>query len=420
MSAKWQTLNLEKCLEQVKYPNKVLRKEFLEKGKFPIISQEQEFINGYWDKETDIFYAKNYPVVIFGDHTKILKYVDFDFVLGADGVKILKPKDPIDPKYLYYFLNACPIKSLGYARHYRILKELDVRFPASLSEQRRIVAILDEAFEGIDKGIANTEKNLTNTRKLFESYLNRIFTQKGEEWEEKTLQQISIKLGRGKSKHRPRGDNKLYGGEYPLIQTGDVSNSNHRITSYSQTYNDFGLAQSELWPSGTVCIAIVGANVAETSILDFDACFPDSVIGIIVNDKYANNDYVEYLLQSFKAELKEKGKGTARDNINLGTFANQKFPFPSMKTQKMIVSSLEELSFEIESLEAIYRQKLAALNELKQAILQKAFTGELTAGTASQAIEAAEEDRPISKDCLPSAEAVKQNDQQSAQLSLWA
>ena len=264
--------------------------------------------------------------------------------------------------------------------------EFDFPLPP-LYKQKRIVAILDEAFEGIDRAIANTEKNLANSRELFESYLNTIFKQKGDGWKEKTLQEISIKFSRGKSKHRPRGDKKLYEGKYPLIQTGDISNAKHRITNYSQTYNELGLAQSQIWPQGTVCIAIVGANVAETAILDFDACFPDSVIGIIVNDEVADSDYVEYLLQSFKAELKEKGKGTARDNINIGTFANQRFPFPNVKTQKIIVFQLQELSFETQRLETIYRQKLAALNELKQSILQKAFTGELTADTAKTAKE---------------------------------
>ena len=257
------------------------------------------------------------------------------------------------------------------------LSELIIPIPP-LPEQKRIVAILDEAFEGIDRAISNTEKNFSNARELFESYLNSIFSQKGEGWEEKTLQEISIKFSRGKSKHRPRGDKKLYGGKYPLIQTGDISNSKHRITTYSQTYNELGLAQSQIWPQGTVCIAIVGANVAETAILDFDACFPDSVIGIIVNNEIADSDYVEYLLQSFKAELKEKGKGTARDNINIGTFANQKFPFPDVKTQKIIASQLDEIASQTQRLENIYLQKIAALNELKQSILQKAFTGELT------------------------------------------
>ena len=307
-----------------------------------------------------------------------------------DGWLVLKDKSGLfDQDYLYYFLGSSStyrqfdkLAAGSTVRNLNIdlVKRVKVTLPP-LPEQRRIVAILDEAFEGIDRAIANTEKNLANARQLFESYLNAIFTQKSDGWEKKTLQEISIKFSRGKSKHRPRGEKKLYGGKYPLIQTGDISNSKHRIISYSQTYNELGLAQSENWQKGTVCIAIVGANVAETAILDFDACFPDSVIGIVVNNEVADSDYVEYLLQYFKAELKEKGKGTARDNINLGTFANQRFPFPDVKTQKIIACQLEELSLEIESLETIYRQKLAALKELKQSILQKAFTGELTADT---------------------------------------
>lgn len=267
---------------------------------------------------------------------------------------------------------------------------IKLSFP-SLLEQKRIVAILDEVFAGIDVAISNTEKNLTNARELFETYLNKSFTPKGNEWKYKTLKEISVKFSRGKSKHRPRGDKKLYGGNYPLIQTGDIGHSNHKITEYSQTYNELGLAQSELWPKGTICIAIVGANVAETAILDFDACFPDSVIGIVVATELADNNYIEYLLQSFKAELKAKGKGTARDNINLGTFANQRFPFPDVGTQKKIACRLEKLLCETQRLEFIYQQKLAALNKLKQSILQKAFTGELTTDILNQVTEPTEE-----------------------------
>jgi type I restriction enzyme, S subunit len=300
----------------------------------------------------------------------------------------------------------------------KILKEIEISLPVVL-EQKRIVSIVDEVFEGIDRAIANTEKNLTNTRELFESYLNEIFTKKGDGWEEKTLREVSSDFGRGKSKHRPRNDPRLYGNSYPFIQTGDVRNCNHFITQNSQFYSEVGLAQSKLWSKGTICITIA-ANIAETGILGFDACFPDSIIGIVVNDEITSNDFVEYLLQSVKARIKAKGQGSAQDNINLATFENERFPFPSLEQQKLLVSRLNKLSSETRHLEAIYRLKIAALNELKQSILQKAFTGELTAGTANQAIEAAEEDRHISKDCLHTAETAKQNVHQSGQLSIWA
>lgn len=246
----------------------------------------------------------------------------------------------------------------------------------SLSEQQRIVGILDEALEGIATAKANAEKNLLNARALFESHLQAVFSQRGEGWVERTLVEVSKDFGRGKSKHRPRNAPHLFGGEYPFIQTGDVRNSEHLITEYSQTYSEAGLAQSKLWPKGTLCITIA-ANIAETGILDFEACFPDSVIGVVVNDDVTSNKFLEYLLQSFKSELQAQGKGSAQDNINLGTFENQLFPFPPLKVQQAIAAKLDCLREETQHLESIYQQKLAALDELKKAALNQAFAGEL-------------------------------------------
>jgi type I restriction enzyme, S subunit len=168
----------------------------------------------------------------------------------------------------------------------------------------------------------------------------------------------------------------LYGGEYPFVQTGDIRNADHTITGYSQTYSEAGLAQSKLWPKGTICITIA-ANIAETAVLGFDACFPDSVIGMIANPKEADVGFIEYLLQSFKTRLQARGKGSAQANINLGTFENERFLFPPVTEQRQIVAKLDDLREETRRLEAIYQQKLAALDALKKSLLHQAFTGEL-------------------------------------------
>ena len=247
-----------------------------------------------------------------------------------------------------------------------------------IPEQKRIVAILDQAFADIEQARAKTEQNLRNARELFESYLQQIFSQHGEGWVEKGLKDVSLEFGRGKSKHRPRNDESLYGGDYPFIQTGDVRNCEHLITNYSKTYNDKGLAQSKLWPKGTICITIA-ANIAETGILDFEGCFPDSVIGVVVNPAVTTVRYVEYLLQSFKTILKAKGQGSAQDNINMGTFEKMIFPFPtSIEVQNDIVNSLNGIMNSVQQLERIYSDKLNTIDELKKSILQKAFSGELT------------------------------------------
>lgn len=255
------------------------------------------------------------------------------------------------------------------------LRKVLVPLP-SLIEQQRIVAILDEAFDGIATTKANAEKNLQNAGALFESHLRSVFSQRGDGWKDKTLEQISTIFGRGKSRHRPRNDPTLYGGKYPFIQTGDVRNAGHFITEFSQTYSEAGLAQSKLWPKGTICITIA-ANIAETGILAFDACFPDSVIGVVPNPAEAEIGFVEYLLQSFKVRIQAMGQGSAQANINMGTFENERFPFPDVAEQRQIVARLDALSEETQRLESIYQQKLATLDELKKSLLHQAFSGAL-------------------------------------------
>ena len=246
-----------------------------------------------------------------------------------------------------------------------------------LPEQKKIVTLLDAAFAKIDQAKANIEKNIENAKELFQSKLNEIFSQKGDGWEEKTLIDISKEFGRGKSKHRPRNADFLFGGKYPFVQTGEIRNSEKYVNEYSKTYNEKGLEQSKLWAKGTICITIA-ANIAETAILDFNACFPDSIIGLIVDPEKATNDYTFYALMFLKSDLQAQGKGSAQDNINLGTFKKQLFPFPDIKTQNEIVDALDILRIKSNAIVKKYSVKLNALQDLKKSLLKKAFAGELT------------------------------------------
>ena len=139
------------------------------------------------------------------------------------------------------------------------------------------------------------------------------------------------KFGRGVSKHRPRNDIKLLGGKYPLIQTGDVANAGLYITSYSSTYSELGLKQSKMWEKGTLCITIA-ANIAKTAILEFDACFPDSVVGFIGNER-TNNIFIHYWFSFFQAILESQAPESAQKNINLKTLSELKVIVPEKKKQ---------------------------------------------------------------------------------------
>lgn len=144
-------------------------------------------------------------------------------------------------------------------------------------------------------------------------------------------------LNRGKSKHRPRNDKKLFNGKYPFIQTGDIRKAKWLITDFSQSYNEFGLAQSKLWDKGTLCITIA-ANIADTAILNFPACFPDSVLGFIPDSKKSNLYYIDYLIRKMKYKLDKASSQTTQKNINLGTFENLTFELPNIEDQNKIAS----------------------------------------------------------------------------------
>ena len=162
------------------------------------------------------------------------------------------------------------------------------------------------------------------------------------EWEWVRLTDVG-EVSRGRSKHRPRNDTILYrDGKYPLIQTGDVARSGGLITSCSASYNDVGLAQSRMWPKGTLCLTIA-ANIADVGILDFDACFPDSVVGFNAFKPIASNKYFLYMLMAYKAILDSMATRSAQKNINLETIASLAYPLPPLAEQKRIVARVEEL-----------------------------------------------------------------------------
>ncbi|OYX43756.1 hypothetical protein B7Y94_00880 [Candidatus Saccharibacteria bacterium 32-49-12] len=168
------THRFEDIISLVRPKEKLQQKQFLSEGSYPIISQEASFINGYWNDQT-ILIEDNGPLVVWGDHTTVVKYVDFPFVAGADGTKIFKPIHGIDTKWLYYWLLANPIDKLGYARHYRILKASIVSVP-SIETQLKAVKAVDSVFARTDKLIKKFEYKLDKISDLRQSLLQQAFS----------------------------------------------------------------------------------------------------------------------------------------------------------------------------------------------------------------------------------------------------
>jgi len=301
---------------------------------------------------------------------------------------ILRFKEKITQNFIEYYLNSISLEPYvtGMAQpklNQKSLNSIAIPYPP-LSEQKRIVAILDEAFEGIDRAIANTEKNLANSRELFESYLNAIFTQKGDDWVEKKLHSVvepSCSLSYGIV--QPGND---YENGLPVVRPTDLTTKTINLSSLKRidplladSYKRTKLSGGEL----LVCVrgntGIVGIAADELK----GANVTRGIVPIRFEQSIVIQAFGYYMLISkiIQDQIKEKTYGTALMQINIRDLKNIVLSFPEPDAQQILVEKLDRVEKETQSLEAIYRQKLAALNELKQSILQKAFTGELTADT---------------------------------------
>ena len=220
---------------------------------------------------------------------------------------------------------------------------------------------------------ANLSSAAATSGKLTEEW--RAEQEKSEEWQTLRLTDVG-EIGRGKSKHRPRNDPRLYGGPYPFIQTGDVARSGERITTHTQTYSEFGLAQSKLWPAGTVCITIA-ANIADTAILGYPACFPDSVVGFVADPNNSLPEFIKWSIDVIRDRLEAFAPATAQKNINLAVLNDVEFRCPPIDEQREIVRRVEALFAYADRLEARYTAARAQVERLTPALLAKAFRGEL-------------------------------------------
>lgn len=219
------------------------------------------------------------------------------------GLAALTPKqDVCSQKYLYYALESRVdlLVSKGTGSTFKAISKKileETELPAyPMQKQKEIVHVL----ETVDSLIGQRHTEAEYLDQLVKSRFVELFgdpVSNSRGLPEKTLSEMG-EFGRGVSKHRPRNDPKLLGGKHPLIQTGDVAAADLYITEYNSTYSDLGLEQSKMWRRGTLCITIA-ANIAKTAILDFDACFPDSVVGFIANEK-TNNVYIHYWFSFFR------------------------------------------------------------------------------------------------------------------------
>ena len=284
--------------------------------------------------------------------------------------------DLVLPKYIYYRMQIIQFDHSTHKRYW-IQQYSKIKIPVpSLPEQEHIVAHIEELFSELDKAVETlrtTKQQLTVYRQAVakDAYEGKFTYGFESRCEYFPLAKLG-KLARGKSKHRPRNDPLLFeNGAYPFVQTGEIKAAKKFITKSEKFYNEVGLAQSQLWPVGTLCITIA-ANIAETAFLGIPACFPDSVVGFTPSEKVLP-EYVRYFIESQKLRLWAYAPATAQKNINLKTLENLLIPYCSLPEQKKIIAAIESRLSVCDSIEQTVDAALQQADALRQSILKEAF-----------------------------------------------
>lgn len=252
---------------------------------------------------------------------------------GSTEFHVLRASPEIDVRFLFHLLWNPDFRRTGASRmtgsagQKRVptafLADFEFSLP-SLMEQQRIARTLDKVHNVKRKCLSSTQLANVFLRAVYLNMFGDPVTNP-KRWKVEKLSNVGT-LDRGVSKHRPRNDPSLLGGNHPLIQTGEIANCDGYIHTYTHTYSDKGLQQSKLWPAGTLCITIA-ANIAKTGILRFDACFPDSVVGFSTSEP-SIVEYVRFWLSFLQKTLEANAPESAQKNINLAILRALEIPVP--------------------------------------------------------------------------------------------
>jgi len=306
--------------------------------------------------------------------------INLDECIASTGFCVLRPiRKLLDANFLFHwvktpsFVGDMTDKATGAtypAVSDRIIKASQIPLPP-LPEQRRLASILDSADQVRRLRAQTLEKLDELVAALFlDSFGDPANNPKG--WPIRTLGELG-ELDRGISKHRPRDEPTLFGGDYPFIQTGDVANSGGYVRKYTRTYSDKGLSQSKLWKSGTLCITIA-ANIAKTGMLTFDACFPDSVVGFASGASHESHpEFVRVWFSFVQQRLEDMAPNSAQKNINLKILRELPIIAPPLSLQQQFAARVEA----IEAVKARAREAQVESDALFLSLQERAFSGVL-------------------------------------------
>ena len=304
------------------------------------------------------------------------------------------------PGYLEYLLRSKPIiDAIDASTFGAKMPRADWNFIGSmrqplppLAEQTAVVRYLDQADERIRRYVSSRERLIELLEEYRQGVIHHAVTSgldldvrlksSGVEWlgdvpghwEVRRVKQVS-RILRGKFTHRPRNDPSLYNGPYPFIQTGDVARAKKTITGYSQTLNKQGLAVSMMFPTGTLVMTIA-ANIGDVAILDFEACFPDSVVGFVPHQN-VDRDYLYYLFRAMKAEFLRETPVNTQGNLNVERIGSRHIALPLISEQAAIIAYLDKATADIDADIDRARQEIELLGEYRTRLIADVVTGQV-------------------------------------------
>lgn len=374
---------------------KIQQKSYLNTGDYAVVDQGQNLIGGYTD-DASLQYDGELPVVVFGDHTRCVKYIDFKFVQGADGVKILLPVKSYDSKFFYYAIMNLNIPNMGYRRHFPLFDKLSLPLPA-LSEQQRIVERIEKLFAKLDEAKERLQEVADSFAVRKAAILHKAFTGEltkqwrrengvsDESWEEKTIGEICSSLKYGTSK-KSSDDGEVVVLRMGNLQNGEIDWSNLAYTSDEEDIKKYLLKSGDVLFNRTNSPELVG----KTSI--YRGEIPAIYAGYLIKLDYEKNivvgDYLNYYLNSSKAKeyyMQVKTDGVSQSNINAKKIGEFEIPLPTLPEQDEIVRLIDDLLARERAAQQAAEQALASIDLMKKSILARAFRGELGTNKASEA-----------------------------------
>lgn len=346
---------------------KITSKSYLKKGKYPIVDQSENYIAGFTNDKSYITNLSK-PVIVFGDHTRILKYVDFDFAIGADGVKVLAAKsNAYIPHYLFYYLKSLHIREAGYSRHFKYLKRKSITIPETPEDQIRIAKILKRVEEVIGKRKESIKIIDTLVISTFLDFFGDPRNKKSE-WDKASLNDI----GKWKSGGTPsRKIKKYFTGKFPWVTSGELEDVFIADTEEHITKEAIDNSNASIIPEGSLMLGMYDTAALKSSInLKEMACNQAIAFSKLYDDK-CDTLFIYYFIQIGREYFKRLQRGIRQKNLNLAMIKS----IPIFLPPPLLQQKFSETAKRILELKSKYLNSLDLLEKLFGSMNKLAFNG---------------------------------------------